>query len=127
MAPIAGPLAGQAASPFLSAFVIPWNSASGGREPSDFDMVTSDDRSMTRTRDSRRFHPVGDSLGHPGQGALPPCSPRMFDRMLKAAARFDWKGWVAVCWVVFWSVAYLRLAIAPRVLPAVSKFLSSLQ
>lgn len=38
--------------------------------------------------------------------------------------RIDWRGWIVLAWVVFWGAAYLRMAVAPRLTPAIRWLLS---
>jgi hypothetical protein len=45
-------------------------------------------------------------------GADAPHSPR-------TKSRIDWRGWIALCWILFWGTAYLRMAVAPRLTPAI--------
>jgi hypothetical protein len=50
-----------------------------------------------------------------------PVGPAPRDRSLTVAARFsaDWRGWIALAWVVFWGFAYALMVLqarAPRIL-----------
>jgi hypothetical protein len=40
------------------------------------------------------------------------------------AKRCDWRGWIALAWILFWGGAYLRMAIAPRASQAIAAILS---
>jgi hypothetical protein len=39
---------------------------------------------------------------------------KLFSRGSRDRPRADWRGWVALAWVVFWGISYCNLAVRAR-------------
>jgi hypothetical protein len=57
-------------------------------------------------------------------GILNAYQERIPNNQTTPARRIDWRGWIALAWILFWGAAYLRTAVAPRLAPVLARILS---